>query len=75
MDEEKPKEYFCIAMEDLSVLFEPLDQIKGISWEVARSLATDVRGPCSSLVEVTLAVHRAYRSSVHPGFTHISTGG
>ena len=28
LDSEKPKEFFCIAMEDLSVLFEPLDQIK-----------------------------------------------
>lgn len=39
VDEEKPSEFFVIAMEDLSIDFNPMDQIKGISHEEGLALA------------------------------------
>ena len=49
VDPEKPDEFFCIAMEDLSVDFEPCDQIVGITWQ-----------ECSKLAEKTAQMHAAF---------------
>ena len=49
VDKDKPKEFFCIAMEDLSVDFEPCDQIVGITWQ-----------ECSKLAEKTAQMHAAF---------------
>ena len=42
VDAEKPDEFFCIAMEDLSVDFEPCDQVVGISWQECNAMAKKV---------------------------------
>jgi thiamine kinase-like enzyme len=41
-DPDNPDEFFCIAMEDLSVLFKPMDQTIGITWQQAKDLALSV---------------------------------
>jgi hypothetical protein len=39
IDEEKPEEFFCIAMEDLNLGHEAIDQIKGITFDECGQLA------------------------------------